>query len=138
MLKFIASAIVICVLFSGPSWAKADCSKDLGRLISGAKWPAKPSDSDFHAAVSSVRLRAHLILKEELDNSADQTLWQPKGHYFKGIYHARSSKRLVIALFDREDGLWAYQVKSKTSESESVCINPRRVSIALADLAGKK
>jgi len=129
---------LMCGFFSLPSWAVANCSKDLVRLISGAKSPSKPSDSDFHAAVSSVRLRAYLILKEELDTSMDQTWWQPKGRYFKGVYQAKSSKNSVIALFDREGGLWAYQVKSKTAGIENVCINNRRVSSALSDLGGKK
>ncbi len=140
MLRLIAGAALICAISSISSWSEANCAKDLGRLISGAKWPAKPSDSDFHAALSSVRLRAHLILREALDNSADQTWFQPKARYFIGTYKAKSSPsshKSVIALFDREDGLWAYQVKPNIAGSESVCLNPRRVASALSDLVGK-
>lgn len=137
MLVRILNIALTCALFSLPGWSEANCAKDLARLISGATSLANPSDSDFHAAVSSVRLRAHLILKEDLDNSVDQTWWQPKGRYFKGFYQAKNSKNSVIAIFDRDDGLWGYQVKSKTSGTESVCINSRRMSSALSDLTGK-
>lgn len=138
MLKLFVNFALISAAFSfaGQASAAADCSKDLARLITAAKRLVNPTDSDFHAVVSSVRLKAHLILQEELDSSADQTWWQPNGQYFKGAYQSKRSKKSVIAIFDREAGLWAYQVNS--SNQENVCIGNRHISKALSDLGSKK
>lgn len=133
----IVSAAILCALILLPITSKANCANDVSRLITGASWPAKPSESDFQATLASVRLRAHLILKEELEQTTEQVWWQPKGYYFKVTYQARNSKNSVTALFDRDDGLLAYQVNSKAVASESVCINARRISSALADLTRK-
>lgn len=127
---------ILCTLFSVSGWPKTNCSKDLARLITEAKLHAKPSDSDFNSVLSSVRMRAHLILKEELDNSVEQIWWQPKGRYFKALYQGKTSKDSVITLFDRKDGLWAYQINSKTV-GDSVCISAHHVSSAISNLASK-
>lgn len=139
MLRIITYAIpLICILFSLSSWSKANCAEDLGYLISKANQSVNPSDSDFNAVLSAVRLRAYLILKQDLDNSTEQIWWEPKTHYFKSLYQAKNSKDSVVVLFDRESGLWAYKVKSKTAGSKSICINTHRISRTLLDLAGKK
>lgn len=134
--RLIVTATVLFAIFLFPKKSEANCSKNLVRLIREAKLHAKPSDSDFNSVLSSVRMRAHLILREELDNSVEQIWWQPKGRYFKAFYQSKNSKDSVITLFDRQDGLWAYQVNSK-SGGDSVCISNRHVSTALSNLKGK-
>lgn len=134
--RLTVTATVLFAIFLFPKKSEANCSKNLVRLITEAKLHAKPSDSDFNSVLSSVRMRAHLILREELDNSVEQIWWQPKGRYFKAFYQTKNSKDSVVTLFDRQDGLWAYQVKSK-SGGDSVCISTRHVSTALSNLKGK-
>lgn len=137
MFRVIIGISLICLLYAPQSWCSEKCAKKVEALFLKAKWQVNPSDSDFQAANAGVRLRAHLILTEELDPPSDKIWWQPRAQYFKAMYHSKSSEKAVRVLFNKEEGLWAYQVEGSGLDG-IVCIYQRGISEAYNKLMGKK